>query len=127
MTARKERNQVRFMNALIPYSSENLLTEAVARIVHEANPEQVILFGSRARGDERTDSDIDLLIVASEEIIRQHGRRRLLARFWSAMGRLPVSFDFLLFSPEEVIRWQNSINHVVYRAMREGRVVYERT
>ncbi len=106
--------------------SEELIAEAVRRLVQEARLEQVILFGSRARGDGRADSDVDLLVVASEEVIRQHGRRRLLARFWSAMGHLPVSFDFLLFSPEEMIQWRNSINHVIFRAMREGKVVYER-
>ncbi|MBF0295471.1 MAG: nucleotidyltransferase domain-containing protein [Magnetococcales bacterium] len=98
----------------------------MTRIVHEADPERVILFGSRARGEDREDSDMDLLVVASEETIRQHGRRRLLARFWSIMGRMPISFDFLLFSPAEIAHWQNSVNHVVCRAVREGKVVYER-
>lgn len=110
----------------MPMSYELLVNEAVARLVREVDLEKVILFGSRARGDERADSDVDLLVVASEEVIRQHGRRRLLARFWSAMGHLPVSFDFLLFSPDEITQWQDSINHVISRAMREGRVVYER-
>ena len=108
-------------------ASGELLTEAVARIIHEVHPENVIIFGSRARGDERADSDVDLLVVASEETIRRHGRRRLLARFWSAMGRLPASFDFLLFSPEEIARWRDSMNHVVCHALREGKVLYERT
>ncbi len=107
-------------------SPESLVSEAVARIVREIDLEKVILFGSRARGDERDDSDVDLLVVASEELIRQHGRRRLLARFWSAMGHLPASFDFLLFFPDEIVQWQDSVNHVISRAMREGRVVYER-
>lgn len=107
--------------------SGDLVDEAVRRLVHEANLEQVILFGSRARGDESAGSDVDLLIVASEKTIRQHGRRRLLARFWTAMGHLPASFDFLLFSPEEITHWRDSVNHVIGRAMREGKVLYERT
>ncbi|MBF0154162.1 MAG: nucleotidyltransferase domain-containing protein [Magnetococcales bacterium] len=111
----------------LPVSSEELLIEAVARVVRESDPERIILFGSRARGDDRTDSDVDLLVVAPESTIRKHGRRRLLARFWSAMGHLPASFDFLLFSPAEVTRWQNSVNHVVCRALREGKTLYERT
>jgi hypothetical protein len=73
------------------------------------------------------DSDMDLLVVASEETIRQYGRRRLLARLWSSMGRLPASFDFLLFSPEEMTHWRDSVNHVICRALREGKVLYERT
>ena len=37
---------------------------AVARAVHRmAQPQQTILFGSRARGDHRPDSDIDVLII----------------------------------------------------------------
>ena len=37
---------------------------AVARAIHRmAEPEQTILFGSRARGDHRPDSDVDVLII----------------------------------------------------------------
>lgn len=115
------------MVAKISISSEELLSEVVTRIIHEANLERIILFGSRARGDAGMDSDVDLLVVASEATIRQHGRMRLLARFWSTMGRLPASFDFLLFTPEEVAHWRDSLNHVIGRALREGRVLYERT
>ncbi|MBF0460685.1 MAG: nucleotidyltransferase domain-containing protein [Magnetococcales bacterium] len=114
------------MTVLTQADAETLVTEAVRRLVQEANLEQIILFGSRARGDGNADSDVDLLVVASEAVIRQHGRRRLLARFWSAMGHLPASFDFLLFSPEEVTHWRESVNHVVCCALREGKVVYER-
>ncbi len=40
---------------------------AVAQAVHEAlEPEAVILFGSRARGDYRADSDIDLLLIVGD-------------------------------------------------------------
>lgn len=40
---------------------------AVARAVYEAlEPEAVILFGSRARGDYRADSDIDLLLIVGD-------------------------------------------------------------
>jgi predicted nucleotidyltransferase len=32
-------------------------------IVREFQPEKIILFGSHARGDARTDSDVDLLVI----------------------------------------------------------------
>ena len=41
--------------------TDGLLGELVRAIVAEVDPEQVVLFGSRARGDEREDSDVDLL------------------------------------------------------------------
>jgi len=41
----------------------NLLQEIVRRLVEAIDPDRIILFGSRARGDARPDSNIDLLIV----------------------------------------------------------------
>jgi len=39
--------------------TDDLLDHMVRAIVDEVDPEQVILFGSRARGDARDDSDVD--------------------------------------------------------------------
>jgi predicted nucleotidyltransferase len=41
------------------------LKPIISRIVEVAKPERIILFGSRARGTARPDSDVDLLIVKS--------------------------------------------------------------
>jgi predicted nucleotidyltransferase len=38
--------------------------EVVRRIVEAVRPETVVLFGSRARGDSRPTSDIDILVIA---------------------------------------------------------------
>lgn len=38
----------------------------VARLVEALDPQAIWLFGSRARGDHRPDSDFDLLVVAKE-------------------------------------------------------------
>ena len=45
---------------------ETLLGRMVTAIVDAADPEQVILFGSRARGDARPGSDVDLVVVEAE-------------------------------------------------------------
>lgn len=50
--------------ALGPYrSADAALTDAVARLVAQLDPEEIWLFGSRARGDHAQDSDFDLLVV----------------------------------------------------------------
>ena len=41
--------------------------ELLDPVVAYFNPRQVILFGSRARGDARPDSDIDLLVVVDDD------------------------------------------------------------
>ena len=42
------------------------LERIVQQIAQALEPEQIILFGSRARGDHRSDSDADLLIVVAD-------------------------------------------------------------
>jgi predicted nucleotidyltransferase len=43
--------------------------EAAARLLLDRpEVEQVILYGSKARGDDRPDSDIDLLVLTKEEL-----------------------------------------------------------
>ena len=44
-----------------------LLNYIVDKIVGEINPKEIILFGSRARGEEKPSSDIDLFIVQDSE------------------------------------------------------------
>ena len=45
---------------------DRLLDQMAQAIVGEVGPEQVILFGSRARGDAKENSDVDLLVVETE-------------------------------------------------------------
>ncbi len=52
--------------AQIPLLSEKeqqTVTMAIERIVSIADPQRIILFGSRARGQSREHSDIDLLVI----------------------------------------------------------------
>jgi predicted nucleotidyltransferase len=51
-----------------PFASEDeALIEVVKRLVHDLDPEQVWLFGSRAEGRSAPDSDFDLLVVTKVE------------------------------------------------------------
>jgi uncharacterized protein len=52
------------------------LPEAVLRrIVAEENPQRVILFGSRARGEAGPDSDYDLMVVLDDDVPETRLRR----------------------------------------------------
>jgi len=46
--------------------TQKALENLVQVIVETSDPEQIILFGSRARGESHAGSDVDLLIVESE-------------------------------------------------------------
>lgn len=105
---------------------KQLLQEMVEVIVREVDPETIILFGSRARGDARPDSDVDLLVVESEPFSVQHSRQKAYLQLSMALRHLPVSKDILLYSHDEFGYWKTSLNHVVGRASREGRILHER-
>ena len=104
--------------------TEQSIKSLVKNIVDEFHPEFIYLFGSRARGEMREDSDVDLLIIVSEPFDKTHSRRMELSRLWRLVAcfRLPV--DVLLFSRNEVEEWRTSGSHVIGRALREGRPLY---
>ena len=105
---------------------ESLLQQMVDVIVRASSPEAIILFGSRARGEARADSDVDLLVIDKEPFSPQRSRRKEVARLQMALRELPFSKDILLYSREEFEHWRNSLNHLVGRAGREGRVLHGR-
>jgi predicted nucleotidyltransferase len=107
--------------------TEALLRAMTDEIVRTVRPLRVLLFGSHARGDARADSDVDLLVI--EDLPFGPGRSRVdeAGRLWQALARFFVPKDTLVFTDEEVRRWAAARNHVIARALREGRVLYERT
>lgn len=106
--------------------SDTLLDRMVQKIVEEVDPDQIILFGSRARGDGHAGSDVDLIVVESEPFGEQRSRRLETVRLYRTLAGFGVAKDILLYSRDEVEYWRDSLNHVLARALREGRVLYER-
>ena len=105
--------------------TDALLDRMVQAIVDEVDPEQVILFGSRARGDEHESSDIDLIVVEAEPFGPGRSRHKELVRLYHALAGFHVPADILVYSHEDIAYWRDSLNHVLARALREGRVLYE--
>lgn len=81
--------------------------------------EQIVLFGSRARGDADTQSDWDLLIILQDPLSRQQ-RIDLFARLNRALARLLIPCDLIIRSQQEVQREAQQVGSVVRRALMEG-------
>ncbi|MBF0163262.1 MAG: nucleotidyltransferase domain-containing protein [Magnetococcales bacterium] len=103
------------------------LTAMVCGIVAEVQPELVILFGSHARGDAGSNADVDLLVIEAEPFTTSRSRFQEIARLERAMGSIPVATDILVYSLDEVQLLKSSRNHVVARALREGKVLHARS
>lgn len=99
-----------------------LTDEIVRRIVQVIDPEKVILFGSRARGDTRPDSDFDLMVIKESN----EPRYRRSAPLYTALADLPVEVEIMVYTPEEVRQWEAVEEAFATTAIREGRVLYER-
>ena len=100
---------------------EATLQEIVRRLVRAVDPDRIVLFGSRARSDARPDSDLDLLIVKESGELRH---RRAIPAYNALIG-LGVPTDIICRTPAEIAEWSRVPNHVVTRAIREGKVLYE--
>jgi len=101
-----------------------LLSYIVEKIVREIEPKQIILFGSRARGDALDASDVDLFIVQDKELSNRQVRRKIEHLLW---GRL-FGIDLIVRRPEDVER--NLADHNPFYSQHiysEGRILYERT
>lgn len=106
--------------------TDAILQQMVKAIVEEVDPEQVILFGSRARGDDRENSDVDLMVVESEPFGPGRSRHGEMVKLYHALADFRVATDVLVYSQDDVAYWRDSLNHVLARALREGKVLYER-
>jgi predicted nucleotidyltransferase len=103
----------------------SLLRQIVDALCAAGQPDRIILFGSRARGDARPDSDFDFLIVQPAQ--PGGSRWQELQCLRQALRRFPIAKDLLLFRPVEFDYWRESLNHIVGRSLREGRLLYERS
>jgi predicted nucleotidyltransferase len=113
------------MNQIVafPPVTEELLQEAVQRILSVGSPEKIVLFGSWARGQARPDSDLDLLIIEESDLprYRRAGRYRM-----ALLGLFPAK-DIVVWTPSEVALWRDVPNAFITAILAEGRVLYERS
>lgn len=102
--------------------TSSFLDEVVRRIVEAVRPEKVVLFGSRARGDSRPTSDIDILVIACSA----EPRYRRSAPLYLALSDLYVPMDIVVYTRAEAEEWSEVPEALVTTALREGRVLYEK-
>jgi predicted nucleotidyltransferase len=99
-----------------------LLNEITQRILAVSNPQQIIVFGSYARGEARPDSDLDLLVIKDEV----DSTRVETARIYRALADIDVPIDVIVVRTAYVQRYGDLVGTVVRPALREGKVLYAR-
>jgi predicted nucleotidyltransferase len=100
--------------------TEETLQEIIRRVVEVAHPERIILFGSAARGEMDSNSDVDLLVIKGGEY--EHGR--LVGDIYVNLHGVGQAVDIVLVTPEQVEKYRDVHCLVIKPALREGREVY---
>jgi uncharacterized protein len=88
---------------------------------HASSPARVLLFGSRARGEGRSDSDLDFLVI-EDHVDRKAAE---MVKLRAALPALGVPVDVLVVSAAEAARRGAVRGTVIHRALTEGRVLVE--
>lgn len=102
--------------------TDAVIQKMVRRIVRKFRPEQVILFGSRATGTARPDSDVDLLVVMPVE----GTCREKAIEIRVALHGMGVPKDIIVTTPED-FAWRKEIPGTIeHPASLEGKVLYAR-
>ena len=96
-----------------------LIQDALACLV-QAVPagSQLIVFGSRARGNADVDSDLDLLIVEPEV----PDRFAEMSRLSTLLGQRLIPADVVVMSRDQFARQKAITNTLAWHAAREGRL-----
>ena len=84
------------------------------RIVEVARPEKIVLFGSAARAEMNSHSDVDLLVIKRG---RFH-KGRLTERIYLNLFGSDEAVDVVVVTPEEVERYRDTHCLVIAPALR---------
>ena len=103
-------------------TTAELIPVMVDRIVELFHPNQIILFGSQARGSTTEFSDVDLMVVLNHIPNKYQTTIEIL----DSLDDVPISIDIIVVTPGEIEREGDVVGTIAYEALREGRTVYEK-
>jgi predicted nucleotidyltransferase len=103
-------------------TTEQAIQRMVQRLVERFDPDQIILFGSQARGTAAPGSDVDLLVIMPVS----GSKRAQQLELRMALHDIAVPKDIILATPDEVARRRDVVGTIIRPALREGKVLYAR-
>jgi predicted nucleotidyltransferase len=111
-------------NAPMSNHEHEILEKITSFIVSKISPEKVILFGSRARGEHRDDSDYDILILMKNLINNRDVANRLSKELFNT--DLPQDIDIIIVDSERYEELKSVIGYIYIIVDREGLILYEK-
>ncbi|MBF0551330.1 MAG: nucleotidyltransferase domain-containing protein [Deltaproteobacteria bacterium] len=95
---------------------DQLVGSVVQRIAEAIKPEQIILFGSRAKGMAGLESDIDLVVVYSGP----KSKREIELDIYRLFRHPTFSLDVFIMTPQELDNTKRIANSLAREAVENG-------
>ena len=97
------------------------LARLIAAIAGALAPQAIYLFGSRARGESRPDSDYDVLVIVPDDMPKE----RLAPENTYRLARdVRVAADIVACRKSSFDRWRDEVGTLSYEAAHFGKLVY---
>ena len=100
-----------------------VVLDEVVDALRAYEPEQIILYGSLARGDAGKFSDIDLIVVKETDVPRRERMTECRAHVPSMLG---VDVDIFVYTPADIERSLETRSPFIAAAFTDGVVIYDR-
>jgi predicted nucleotidyltransferase len=106
---------------MTPMQAQGVIREMVDRIIRGFSPEQIILFGSHARGEAGPDSDVDLAVIFP----RLEGTRgEKVVKIRIALHGMGIAKDIVVLARRDFEEQRNLVGTIGYVLAHEGKVLY---
>jgi predicted nucleotidyltransferase len=105
------------MNIDIPF-----IDEIVPLIVSLVSPDQIVLFGSYARGDNTEKSDIDLLIIKKDLKNSNEITDLLYRAFYD--NKIGIPIDLIVIDYNKYLKLNGEIGYIYKTIKQEGKLLY---
>ena len=105
------------MDVNIPY-----IDKIVSIIVSVVDPDQIVLFGSYARGENKNTSDVDLLVLKRKLQDTNKITDSLYMSFFDHKIKIPV--DLIVLDYDKYDTLKNEIGYIYKTISKEGKLIY---
>ena len=99
-----------------------LIKKIADKIKKAVDPEKIILFGSYCTGNQKKESDLDILIIMNSSLPRY----KRAVPVYKALAGILIPKDIMVYTPEEVEEWKDVPQAFITTAVSKGRVLYEK-
>lgn len=94
------------------------IAKEFARSLKEVTAEKTILFGSVARGEDKADSDVDILIISNNKL---KTKDKVIGKATAILLDKGVYISVKVISPHEFERLKNT--HFIAQIMKDGVII----